>query len=243
MSTDHSSPPAASSIPWVRHLPVLALTAIGLALVYFDTGVTAAPHSGVVMSLPLSVGDYLGYPAEVTKAEKDILPPDTEFARRNYESTQGDVILCSIVLAGAERRSIHKPQDCLPGQGWRIDDQTIVKVPLSNGRELSAMNLLLSRRAEDRSGKPQTIRSYYLYWFVGDKITTPSHAERIFHSSWDKIFHGINHRWAYVIVTSTITEGLKPDGKNPEQTLTMLKEFMREIVPTFQKSEMAPTTP
>jgi hypothetical protein len=37
---------------------------------------------------------------------------------------------------------------------------------------------------------------------VGKDKTTDDHFERIFLTSWDRIVHRVNHRWAYVIVSS-----------------------------------------
>jgi hypothetical protein len=48
----------------------------------------------------------------------------------------------------------------------------------------------------------------------------------------------LQHRWAYVIVSAPVLEGLKPGAKSDAQTLDMLKDFVRQAVPKFQLSEM-----
>ena len=82
------------------------------------------------------------------------------------------------------------------------------------------------------------VSSYYMYWFVGQNVSTPYHWERIWRTTWDLVFHHINHRWAYVFVSATITEGMVSHGKNGAETLDMLKGFAREIVPSFQKTDL-----
>jgi hypothetical protein len=55
----------------------------------------------------------------------------------------------------------------------------------------------------------------------------------MFLTSFDRITKNLNHRWAYVIVMSVVTEGFLPGGKNDAQTVEMLKQFTAEAAPTF----------
>ena len=77
-----------------------------------------------------------------------------------------------------------------------------------------------------------------MYWYVADNITTPDHATRNWTSSWDRVIHNRDHRWAYVIAMSPITQTFRPDGLNADQTRDLLTSFIRQIVPTFQKDEL-----
>jgi hypothetical protein len=81
-----------------------------------------------------------------------------------------------------------------------------------------------------------------MYWYVADNLTTPSHFERNLMSSWDRVVHNRDHRWAYVIAMSPITETFFSGGMTPEETRNMLTAFIRQIVPTFQKSELGSYT-
>ena len=58
-------------------------------------------------------------------------------------------------------------------------------------------------------------------------------------SSWDRVINNSDHRWAYVIAMSPITDSIRSDGLNGEQTRQFMTDFIRQIVPVFQKSEMA----
>jgi hypothetical protein len=82
------------------------------------------------------------------------------------------------------------------------------------------------------------VRADYLYWFVGDNVTTPSHFTRILLSNWDRVVHNRAHRWAYVSVFSLVTDNLATNGLGPEQTLDVMREFTKQVVPSFQKTEM-----
>jgi hypothetical protein len=195
-------------------------------------------QAGVVMNLPVLVGDYFGKEGAITDVELTVLPKDTEFARRFYDDGHGHQINCTIVLSGAEDRSIHRPEGCLVGQGWTITGQDNVPIKLDSGHPLVARRLTVEQSRLASDGSHVTIRGYYIYWFVGQNVTTPSHFTRLLLSNWDRAVHNRAHRWAYVSVFSTVSEGLRPDGINAEQTQTMLTDFIRQIVPTFQISEM-----
>ncbi|MEO6848422.1 MAG: exosortase C-terminal domain/associated protein EpsI [Chthoniobacterales bacterium] len=198
-----------------------------------DYGVSKA---GVVMHLPDSVGNFWGIDQPVSEGEKVILPRDTEFAKKFYK-TGSDEINCQIVLAGAEKRSIHRPEVCLPAQGWNLKSGEIIHVPLKSGTSLPVMRLLISRPYETSPGVKKELTSYYLYWFVGDGITTADHKERLWRTVTDKVLHYINHRWAYVIVSAPITQGFRYNGKDEKETLEMLEKFIQGVAPTFMLSE------
>ncbi len=191
-------------------------------------------QAGVIMELPGYIKGFVGEEQEISQAELIILPGDTEFARKVYRDARSD-ILCSIVLSGGERRSIHRPEACLPGQGWTVRGGEVVNIPLTDGRDLDVMKLSLVRQVAVGPGKTINVRSLYLYWFVGHDVMTPYHGRRVFLTSWDRVVRNINHRWAYVIVSATVTDNLRPNGLDEAQTLEMLKDFTAEIAPTFLK--------
>lgn len=191
--------------------------------------------SGVLMELPKFLDRYIGQEIEVSAAERHILPDDTEFARKKYLSFSGSELVASIVLSGAQKRSIHRPEICLPAQGWTIGGGEVENVTLDNDTELSVMKLLLNREVQDGE-KKRNLRSIFMYWFVGSDRTTPHHHERVVLTSWDRVVHNKVHRWAYVSVNSIVEEDFKRGGKNHDQTVDMLKEFIAEAVPKFQKA-------
>jgi len=190
------------------------------------------------MNLPVLIGDYFGKQGEITEAEHDYLPSDTEFARRQYDDGHGHQLECTIVLSGAADSSIHRPEGCLVGQGWTIIGQDNVPMSLPSGHPLVARCLTLERQQSTPEGGRLTVRAFYIYYFVGQNITTPSHFTRLLLSSWDRAVHNRAHRWAYVSFFSVVTDGLRPGGLTSAQTEVMLTDFMKQVVPTFQISEM-----
>jgi hypothetical protein len=229
---------ATVGIPWWRSVTLAALTALTVWLCRESAPPDIAPESGVTMDLPTLVGEWWGTDEPVSPSELALLPGDTEFAKKIYQDLRGDTLTAQVVLSGGEKRSIHRPEICLPAQGWTIQSGEVVPVMLSNGRTLDVMKLTLTRQIEVAPGERRTLKSYFLYWFVGKDTTTPYHWVRLAKTNWDMVTKKLQHRWAYVIVSAPVLEGFKPGAKSDQQTLDMLKDFVRQAVPKFQLSEM-----
>jgi hypothetical protein len=189
------------------------------------------------MQLPTYVGNFIGKDGEASEVEKNGLPKDTEIVKKSYRDSAGNIINAQIVLAGAEKRSIHRPELCLPAQGWSINERETMPVKLKDGRTIAVMNDFISRTVETSPGVTHPLESYYSYWFVGNGVTTPSHVMRLFLTSWDRIVHRKNHRWAYVAVSAPVLKGFKQDGKNADETRQMISDFIAEIAPQVMKHD------
>jgi hypothetical protein len=225
-------------IPWWRTAAIVALPALTIWLCRGTVPPDIAPEAGVIMDLPTLVGEFWGTSEPVSPSELALLPGDTEFEKKIYQDLSGHSLTAQVVLSGGEKRSIHRPEVCLPGQGWTIQSGQVVPVTLANGRTLEVMKLTLNREIETAPGQRRNLKSYFLYWFVGKDTTTPYHWVRLAKTNWDMVTKKLQHRWAYVIVSAPVLEGFKPDGQSDQQTLDMLKDFIRQSVPKFQLSEM-----
>lgn len=224
----------------------LAMLGLGLGTVFVclkSPATVLGDDAGVSLELPDRVLHMSGREGEVSEAEKTILPPDTEIVKMLYHGVSAadteDVVTCTIVLSANDRRSLHRPQVCLPGQGFTIDSTEIVPIEMQSGEILKVMRLGLSREQEVAKDKKVKLRWYYLYWYVGKDVTTPKTLNRMMITAVDNVFRNVNHRWAYVSVMSMITEGLDPNGKRgrgPAETQLLLEDFIRESVPVFQKT-------
>lgn len=188
---------------------------------------------GVIMNLPDKVGNYLGFDTEIDPRERFILPGDTEFAKKRYEGFDLPEITTEIVLTGAQRQSIHRPQVCLVGQGWKIQKEEPLLVALADGGAQKVRKLTLVRVQNGVQ-----IEGYFIYWFVGRDKTTDDHVERIILTSWDRIVHRVNHRWAYVIVSSILPTQAKVTAVKRQKALSDLVSFARELIPQIQRPEV-----
>lgn len=228
-----------NQIPWWRTLTLTALSAVTLWLTRQSAPPDIVPEPGVVMNLPTLVGEFWGTDEPVSPSELAMLPGDTQFAKKIYQDLSGNSLTAQIVLSGGEKRSIHRPEICLPAQGWSIKAGEVIPVTLASGREIEVMKLTLVRDIEVAPGQRRQLKSHFLYWFVGKDSTTPYHWVRLAKTNWDMVVKKLQHRWAYVIVSAPVLEGFRYGAKNDEQTLEMLKDFIRQAVPKFQLSEMA----
>jgi hypothetical protein len=231
-----SGAPAAPGIPLWRSAVLAGVVAAAIILTLLSPDANSPTQAGVIMRLPSIAGMFVGLDQEMSPAEKAILPPDTELIRKIYSSINGDQIQTSIVLAGGEKRSIHRPEVCLPGQGWIIKSSEVVPIKLSDKKELQAMLLTLEREVPTAPGKSIMVQSLFLYWFVGKDVSTPYHMRRVWLTSWDRVVHNINHRWAFISMNALITSNLKQGGKDRAETLSMLEGFAAQLTPKIMPS-------
>ncbi|MEI6377229.1 MAG: exosortase-associated EpsI family protein, partial [bacterium] len=121
----------------VRIAVVILLGAITVTAFRFTTSVNSVTEGGVIMELPATIAQFSGKEQAVSEGEKYVLPKDTVIVKKTYTDPKGDILNAQIVLAGAEKRSIHRPELCLPAQGWAINRRQTIPVTLSNGRSIT----------------------------------------------------------------------------------------------------------
>lgn len=159
----------------------------------------------------------------MSRAEYEVLPKDTEFVKSAYTNDAGNRIFTSIVLSGTARDSIHRPQRCLKGQGNDLAGEYDLEVPLE-GRDPMTVRVIKVERAFRDAEKPIFYYSYYAYWFVGQDRETPSHYERMFWLGWDRVVRSTAHRWAYIAVSGQ----REPEGTAYEDDII---DFVQKMYP------------
>lgn len=226
---------------------VLLVTATALAC-RLSPVVQTGRSSGVAMHLPKELAGLTARVEAPDAEEKRLLPDDTEFAKAVYstagaEAAKRDVIRCTVVLSGAERRSIHRPEVCLVGQGWSVMGSRIIPIDMGDGRSVSVKDLYIEKTITLKGGERRQLRAHYVYWFVGADVTTPSHTERIWLTIRDNLVRNLNHRWAYPSLMALVTDNFAPPEsgervRSSEETIAMLTGFIRQLVPQIQEEFM-----
>jgi len=188
------------------------------------------------MELPDILAGLVGKPAEVTKAEHEILAGDTQFCRKLYDDGFGGRVLVSIVLSGHDLdNSIHRPERCLRAQGWTAVNSNSLSLPVAAapGGELPVTRLHDMMQVPTSNGQMVQVHNLNYYWFIGYSDITASHFEREYIDMKDRLLHGYNQRWAYVTVASDVTKGLLRDGggKDEAQTDALLQKVITEVYP------------
>ncbi len=186
-----AAPPSAGSSQ--RWIPV------ALALVLLPAMIYQAMTPAVVLAQApvLSLGEIPGYASVeigISEAEENILPADTKILKRRYEAIDGSWFQVSLVVGGASKSSIHRPELCLPAQGFLMTHPRTVR---TCGRDWRFLTLEL------RDGG--TLGFAYTF-FNQDGFRTASHTSRIFRDVWDRsVFNRID-RWVMVTINASSSD-------------------------------------
>ena len=165
-------------------------------------------------------------------AERSLLPADTGLVRKFYQRPGGrDALHATIVLSGDDRSSIHRPQVCMTAAGHEIMDERFIRIPLEGRAEpLEVMVLDMAKPTAGPDGTPGQYLSYYAYWFVGKDRETASHVERMFWMGYDRVVHGVSHRWAYIALSGQ-------RAPRSDAHLQTIADFASRLHPALLKSE------
>jgi EpsI family protein len=224
-----------------RLLRVQAVLLAGFGSVFLLPHSSKVSPAGISMTLPNVIGTWFGDDAEVTQKERDTLAKDTQFARKIYKSPEGDQIFVSIVMSGDDMtNSIHRPERCLPAQGWQVRASSQRAIAMPNGKSLEVTRLENAQTVETPDKRRVTINNLNYYWFIGYDDMTASHLTRTGIDLRDRIFSGRAQRWAYVTVAANISQGLWQPERTAEQTTEIVEKFMQELAPKLQKPDGSP---
>lgn len=127
---------------------------------------------------------------KVSEAERNILPKDTQITKRMYASRTGANFLVTIVVGGTSRASIHRPELCLPSQGY----------VMSNPRNRECAERPWHFIDIMRHGGMRGILAYT--FFNQDGYSTASHTRRIFMDVLDRSLLNRVDRWVMVSVNA-----------------------------------------
>ena len=163
-------------------------------------GVTNCPACGAALD-----GRSLG--------ENTILPKDTVILKRVYRSGWGTRFVVSAVVSGAGKSSIHRPELCLPAQGFQMSDPEDFDVA---GRPYHAIHI--------NAGWQSALLAYT--FFNQEGVRTASHLRRIFMDTWDRSVRNRIDRWVMVTVNVSAPDGFllsRPHDRGE------LEKFLRKI--------------
>lgn len=181
--------------------------------------------------LPEKILDYSSQLLPVTREELDWLPRDTTYGRRFYRANRdGFLVQVSGVLMGTDRTSIHKPEYCLPAQGFHISRRTRQTLTIEKPvrYELPITRLDATREVQLENGTRTTQGAVYVYWFVSGSRLSNDHFQRMWWLASDLLRTGELQRWAYIGVLGVCAPGQQ------DQAFQRLEEMIREMVPEFQ---------
>jgi EpsI family protein len=160
--------------------------------------------------LPLLIGvAWAGREEAVTAVERETLPPDTGYSRKNYVrlGRSQEQVFFSVVLSGRDRSSIHRPEICLVGQGWTIRGSERREMKLAGGGGMDVTLLKIEHEAVRADGTRTAVPALFAYWFAGSDAVVATHREMLWRGAMDRLRHGRADRWAYVVAQTLSTDG------------------------------------
>ena len=146
--------------------------------------------------------------------ENTILPKDTVILKHVYRSYFDQQFLVSAVISGAGKSSIHRPELCLPAQGFLMSNPADFDVA---GRPYHAIQLNGPQR-------PPALLAYTFFNQAG--VRTASHLRRIFLDTWDRSVHNRIDRWVMITVHVSAPMGFALDRPRDRAEL---EKFLRQI--------------
>lgn len=164
----------------------------------------------------------------------NVLPADTSYGQRRYFVSTNSWLLMNVVLMGADRTSIHKPQYCLEGAGWRIDHAATAELTIPVERpqpyQLPVIKIVTTREIPNPNGQLVPWRGIYVYWFVADGALSgdKSGSERMWGMARHLLQTGELQRWAYVSCFAVCPPGYE------NATYERMARFIAAAVPEFQ---------
>ncbi|MCL1920115.1 MAG: exosortase-associated EpsI family protein [Kiritimatiellaeota bacterium] len=164
-----------------------------------DDQCNTSVEENVLISRDLRDGDGFKCPAcdkpmhKVSLGEMRDLPADTTILKRTYRSAGGESYAVSVVISGRNRSSIHRPELCLPAQGFVMLGTATRPLRIVGGHPREARVISAQRSAS-------TQQFSHVYWFVSREHETTSHAGRILTDMWDRSIRNRINRWAMVAI-------------------------------------------
>jgi EpsI family protein len=217
---------------------LLAVLLAGLGSIFLLPRQLGFQPVGVDAELPKMVGGWYGQDMNVSDKEKTVLGEDkgTSIVRKAYRNGVGYEIVASIVLSGEDMsRSIHRPERCMPAQGFNVIDKSAVPVVLPDRGMMRITRLQNVRNAPVEDGTTNSIYNITYYWFVGHTDTTDSHIVRTWLDMKDRLVHGYNQRWAYITVAAQMPPGAEKDARTQKVIDGWMKDFIKQLAPKIQK--------
>jgi Protein of unknown function (DUF3485) len=244
-SSAHATAAPTSRGPSTRQIAiVVAILGGSVLFTAMTSDVTKVSEPGIKLTadgqpfLTDKAGNWTGGELTgLTDVEKQILPEDTMGSRRLFQDKDGDELFCSIVLAGRDVTSIHRPELCLTGQGWSLGRLQVEQIPTPATKSglLSVSRLDATRDVKLSDGRIGRANSIFLYWFVGKDRVTPYHWQRIYWTARDRVLHNINHRWAYILIHIPVKKNTDAGDatKSEEDTMKVVAGFVHDVYPTL----------
>ena len=187
---------------------------VALLVVSFMAAQSLMPPPVISQAPEVQLSEIDGYtsvPLDPSQAELETLPSDTVILKRRYQGSGAETYVVSAVIGGKGKSSIHRPELCLPAQGFLM----------SNPHSVSLNDIPWRRLGLERGAGEESFSFAYTF-FNQAGMRTSSHVRRIFADVWDRSVLGRIDRWVMVTVFSLSNKSDEMEG-----FLSKLSETLR----------------
>ena len=148
--------------------------------------------------------------------EKKVLPADTKIIKRVYR--MADVqFLVSAVIGGVSKSSLHRPEVCMPAQGYVMSNPRSFEVA---DRPFRAIHL-------SGANSSPSVLAYTFFNQAG--VRTASHTKRILVDTWDRSVYNRVDRWVMVTVNASVPMDSAGFDLMHEADRLQLEEFLARL--------------
>lgn len=171
----------------------------------------------------------------VSLGENNLLPSDTPIFRKIYHRPGFPDIQATVVFSGMERRSIHRPQRCLVGQGNKILDERTewFKCASKNGRgrggnvPLRVLQLAFQVKDPTTGKTVAQVPNVYGYWLFNPEYETVHHLARFWRMLLDNCFRSYRPRWGYASLS------IEQKAESPDEWRSAVEDFLPRFRPVI----------
>jgi hypothetical protein len=212
----------AAALTWLRTNQKLGVPGV--------KGTPVADSIRINISLPERVLDFTSTNVPEPAVAIGYFPTDTSYDERFYTAPDGLGIQCTAILMGADRTSIHRPEYCLPGQGWSIDRKQVLNIPIDTQPpyQLRVDRWNVSTTVKQADGQPEKVAAVYVFWYVAHNEETPDHDKMLEWLTWDLFRTGALQRWSYISYFAVCVPGQE------DAAYDQIKRLIADQVPEFQ---------
>ncbi len=174
-------------------IPLLVALLVIPAMIYQELTPPVQLTDAPIIHLT-EIPGYESVELEPSEAESTLLPKDTILEKRRYQAPDGSWFQVSIVIGGTSKSSIHRPELCLPAQGFQMMKPRTVTV---NNRDWRLIT------AEAKGG---ACIGFAYTFFNQAGFQTASHTHRIWRDIWDRSILNRIDRWVMMTVNASATD-------------------------------------
>ncbi|MDP8262989.1 MAG: EpsI family protein [Candidatus Ancaeobacter aquaticus] len=147
--------------------------------------------------------------------------PESDISRRVYQDKAGNDVEITMVVSDL-KSSLHPPTDCLPAQGWIIEEMKVDNIYL--GGETVPVNVIVTHIPTKDKGVQ---RELIWYWYPIYHNNFSKHYKGVLYNSAYRVMYGKKFKWAMVRLSTHIVTSV-------DDSMKAMTEFFKDMYPIIK---------